>query len=158
MLQMNKTKIIAAIRTALVESLDAVERTAAMARDETTSGETRSEGKYDTRATEASYLARGQAKRIEDLRHQVAWFTQVGEGTPTTRVGPGALVSLEGDQQDTVYLAPVGGTQVEVEGLVVRVISLASPLGKAMAGLTAGDGFEVETPRGRLDLEIGSVC
>ena len=155
---MKKTQVIAAIRTALAESLQAVERIAAMARDETTSGETRSEGKYDTRATEASYLARGQATRIADLQHQLAWFTHIGEGTPTTRVGPGALVCLEGDQQDTVYLAPVGGTQVEVEGTIVRVISPASPLGKAMAGLTTGDGFEVETPRGRLDLEIGSVC
>jgi len=153
----DKSHVIAAILAELTESLLAVERTAAMARDETTSGETRAEGKYDTRATEASYLALGQAGRIADLREQVAWFAQVGEGVPTDRVGPGALVRLEGDQQETVYLAPVGGTRVEVDGMLVRVISLASPLGQAMAGLEAGDGFEVETPRGKLNLEVVSV-
>jgi transcription elongation GreA/GreB family factor len=47
---------------------------------------------------------------------------------------------------------------VEVDGTLVRVISLASPLGQAMAGLEAGDGFEVETPRGKLNLEVVSVC
>ncbi len=155
---LSKPKVIAAILASLTESLRAVERTAAMARDETTSGETRAEGKYDTRAAEASYLARGQAARISDLRGQVAWFAHLGEGTPTSRVGPGALVCVDGDQQETVYLAPVGGTHVEVDGTVVRVISLDSPLGKAMARLEAGDGFEVETPKGRLDLEVVSVC
>ena len=65
---MNKVAAIEAFRASLSTELDAVERVAAMARDEASSAETKQEGKYDTRATEASYLARGQAERIVALR------------------------------------------------------------------------------------------
>jgi hypothetical protein len=49
---LDKKQVIDALRAVIAESLDAVERVAAMARDEATSAETRSEGKYDTRSTE----------------------------------------------------------------------------------------------------------
>ncbi len=57
---MDKNTVVEAFRTVLTEELSAVERVAAMARDEVSSEETKQEGKYDTRATEASYLARGR--------------------------------------------------------------------------------------------------
>ena len=156
---LNKAQVIAAIVATLQESLDAVERTAQMARDETTGGESKAEGKYDTRSTEASYLARGQAWRIAELRQLFAWFGNLDGSvalTPLT-ARTGALVELQGEQQETVFLAPVGGTQVTVDGHTVRVISPASPLGSAMAETEVGDVFEVTTPRGRLDYEVLSI-
>ena len=62
----SRAKAIAAILAEVSAELSAMESLAGDARDEATSGETKSEGKYDTRATEASYLARGQAWRIVD--------------------------------------------------------------------------------------------
>jgi len=156
---LDKAQVVLALKAVLQEALDAVERMAAMARDETTSGETRAEGKYDTRATEASYLARGQAWRIAELRKLSAWFETFSVDRPfdpcTVRVG--ALVELTGDQDETVFVAPIGGTKAEVDGQIVRVISLASPMGSAMAQLEATDAFEVDTPRGMLNFEIVSV-
>ena len=156
---LDKKQVIDALRAVIAESLDAVERVAAMARDEATSAETRSEGKYDTRSTEASYLARGQAERIAALRRLSAWFQTVDTGAlepPTVRVG--ALVLLEGSQKECVFIAPSGGNRATVDGQTVRVISPVSPIGRAMADLEAGDEFEVDTPRGLLAYAVVSVC
>ncbi len=156
---LDKPRVIAAIVANLQESLEAVERIAQMARDEATGGESKAEGKYDTRSTEASYLARGQAWRIAELRQLFAWFTNLdgADALAPLTVRTGALVELEGEQQETVFIAPVGGTQVVVDGYTVQVISPASPLGSAMAETEVGDVFEVATPRGRLDYEVASI-
>ena len=71
----DKARIVAALLEQVQAELDGMEAVAEAARDEATSSETKAEGKYDTRATEASYLARGQAWRIVSLRKQVAWLS-----------------------------------------------------------------------------------
>lgn len=155
----SRAAVIAALRASLREELDAVERVAAMARDEVSSEETKSEGKYDTRATEASYLARGQAWRVAALRRQLAWaevFDPARELDPPV-VQVGALVQLIGERTEWVFVAPVGGANLNVGGRVVKVISPASPLGQAISELEAGEGAEVDTPRGLVELEIGAV-
>ncbi len=157
---LEKSQVVEALQKVLREALEAVERMAAMARDETTSGETRAEGKYDTRATEASYLARGQAWRIAELRKLSSWFETLAVDQPfdPLTVRSGALVELLGDHPEFVFMAPIGGTKAVVDGLTVRVISPASPMGSAMTDLEPGDAFEVETPRGMLSFEILSIC
>jgi transcription elongation GreA/GreB family factor len=137
-----------------------MESLAEMARDEATSSETKSEGKYDTRATEASYLARGQAWRIAELRQLVAWLTSdIATRTLTDPVVQvGTLVRIEGARSELVFVAPIGGAKTTIDGETIRVISPASPLGSAMVELEVGDGFEVESPRGVLDYEVVAVC
>lgn len=142
-----KAELIAAVLASLEAELAAIERVAAMARDEATSEETRSEGKYDTRATEASYLARGQARRIADLRALCEWFRQL---TPhrTESVALGSLVELAGPRPGMVLLAPTGGPTIEMGGWPVRVISPDSPLGQAIWEAEEGDSVELEGPQG----------
>lgn len=149
-----KQQVVEALRVALRDELAAVERVAAMARDEVGNSETKSEGKYDTRSTEASYLARGQAWRVVELRRLVAWI-EAFEPQPREQVTIGALVRVE--PGGWLFLAPVGGHTVSVGDQRVRVISPASPLGQAMGELEAGDAFEVETPRGEIDHEVLEV-
>lgn len=151
-----KDRVIQALRDKLASELQAVESVAAATRSEVGSDETRQEGKYDTRATEASYLARGQAWRIAELRQLVAWFGAV-EARPMDVARVGALVEIEGPRTELLFIAPVGGAKVQVDGRTVRVISTASPLGSALAELEEGDGFEVATPRGTVDYEVLSV-
>ena len=152
----SKTQVLAALRAVLSDELAAVERIAAAARDETTSAETKQEGKYDTRATEASYLARGQAWRVAELRQLAAWFASQA-GAEVDVAGVGALVALEGARDEVVFVAPIGGLKATVDGMRVRVISPKSPLGQALAGLEAGEGFELDTPRGVVDYEVVEV-
>ncbi|NOY27893.1 MAG: GreA/GreB family elongation factor [Oligoflexia bacterium] len=153
----DKTKVLLALRESLGAELAAVESIAATTRDEVGSDETRQEGKYDTRSTEASYLARGQAWRIDALRRLVSWFKLV-RPQPMEHVQVGALVALDGPRRDLVFVAPVGGASADVDGHRVRVISPSAPLYQAMAELEAGDGFDVQTPRGTVSWEIVYVA
>lgn len=154
-----RVAVVAALRESLREELAAVESVAAMARDEVSSEETRSEGKYDTRATEASYLARGQAWRVAALRRQLAWAEVFDPERPLSPpvVQVGALVQLLGEREEWVFVAPVGGANLDVGGVTVKVISPASPLGQAISELEAGEAAEVDTPRGLVELEVGAV-
>ena len=102
---MDRTIAIHAVMATLDEALDAVERTAAMARDEVASEETKPEGKYDTRATEASYLARGQAWRVAALRRLRAWFDTLDPNRAPEVVTVGSLVSLSGPRAGWVFVA-----------------------------------------------------
>ena len=152
-----KDEVVRALLLATRSSLEAVEAVAEAARGDVGSDETRQEGKYDTRATEASYLARGQAWRVAELRRLAAWY-EAFEPRRLEVVQVGALVAVEGESLDRLFLAPVGGGSVEVRGQRVRVISPASPIGQAMADLEAGDAFEYRSPRGRQELEVVAVC
>ena len=106
--------MVIALREAAEASLLTAERAQARAHDEATSDESRAEGKYDTRATEASYLARGQAERVADLRVLVAWYKRLAPNDTQDKVALGSLVTL-GDAGDSVlFVAPVGGAQVQL--------------------------------------------
>lgn len=157
---LDKSLVVTALRAEIESELAGVESMAAMARDEATSAETKAEGKYDTRATEASYLARGQAWRIAELRKLSAWLATERACAPLANpvVQVAALVSVEGARSEWVYVAPIGGGKATVEGCTINIISLASPLGSAMEGLEDGDAFEVQTPNGMRDYEITALC
>ena len=156
---LDKARVVGALLAQVQTELDGMEAVAEAARDEATSSETKAEGKYDTRATEASYLARGQAWRILELRKQVAWLSSDAPLQPLSEpvVQVGALVTTSGPRADLLFIAPVGGGRVDVDGHTVLVISPSSPLGEAMVELEAGDTFEVDSPRGLLDYTITSI-
>lgn len=157
-MSIDKHDVILAFQEHLKEELQAVESVAAMARDEVTSEETQQEGKYDTRATEASYLARGQAERIVALRQLLSWFEADNvTAAPMTTVQLRALVVLDGRPPAVVFVAPVGGVRVVVGGTPVQAISLTSPLGEAIDELEVGDDVEIHTPRGVRELTITSI-
>ena len=155
----DKDAVVAALLTQVTDELTGVEAMAEATRDEATSAETKSEGKYDTRATEASYLARGQAWRIIELRKFATWLSaEVATRTladPVVQVG--ALVQVIGARSEVFYIAPVGGGKATIGDITVRTISPSSPLGEAMVELEVGDGFEVDSPRGLLAFEVSAI-
>ncbi len=152
----SKHAVVAALRTATEITLAGVEASAGAARDEVGSAETRQEGKYDTRATEASYLARGQAWMVAELRRLAAWYAAL-RAVDLEYVQLGALVLLDGEREELIFLAPVGGGAVEVDGRRIRIVSPSSPIGSAMADLRRGDSFEFDSPGGRVELEVMDV-
>ena len=154
-----KLAVVQSLLESVKEELNSMESLAEMARDEATNSETKSEGKYDTRATEASYLARGQAWRIAELRKLVAWLSGDTAARPLTEplVQVGALVHIEGPRSEWVFIAPVGGKETTIDGQTIRVISMASPLGSAMVEMEVGDAFEVDSPRGVLEYEVTGI-
>ena len=102
------------------------------------------ENDKDTRALEQSYLARGQAARIEELRAAVAEVSAMPvRASPESRVALGVLVTLEEEgEESTLFLAPAGGGERLAEGQV-QVVTPRSPLARALAGRREGDEVEV---------------
>lgn len=155
---MDKSRVVAALAAAVRTDLEALAHATADARDAATSGEARAENKYDTRATEASYLATGQGERLIALRALAEWLGQLDPEAAFDAVGKGALVALERDGEASwVLVGPQGGHSVTVDGRRVLLISGDSPLGQLLAGLQAGDAEELDSPRGVQELVVVEI-
>ena len=152
---MQKALAIDALKNACRQELAAIEQASAAAQDETTNAETKQEGKYDTRAIEASYLARGQAVRVGALRQLTSWFDQL-QARPCTEIQVGALFQIKGSA-DWLFMAPVGWSGVHLDGHRIKVISPASPLGKALAELETGDQATLCSPQGERSVTVSVV-
>jgi len=155
----DKAAVVALLGAELSDELAALERVAAATRAEVSSDETRSEGKYDTRATEASYLARGQARRIAQLRRQLVWLERFDPARPLDPplVQVGALVQLQGERVELLFVTPMGGGRLQVGPHTVRIISPRGPLGEELMELEEGDELEVDSPRGLQRYEVLAV-
>lgn len=134
-----------ALKKELLEVLNKTLESLLVAHADTTEAATHSEAKpendKDTRALEQSYLARGQAMRIEALKAGIA-ATGVMSIAKTEVARAGALLEIEDEDGATVlyFLAPEGGGTKLKGG--VQVVTPASPLGAALMGKR--DGEEVE--------------
>ncbi len=132
-----KAAVLDALQCALQQALDTALLGAERARDEATHAETRSEGKYDTRGLEASYLAAGQGARVMELRQALGGL----HGVTHDAAAVGSLVRVSGTWY---FLLPsAGGATVTVDGEEVRVLTPRSPLGEVLVGLAPGDEVEL---------------
>ncbi|MBL8913617.1 MAG: GreA/GreB family elongation factor [Archangium sp.] len=130
--------------TAILEkTLEGLEAAHADTREAATHPEAKPENDKDTRALEQSYLARGQAMRIEALK---AGLSAVGAMSlaATTTAKAGALIEVEDEDAQTVryYLAPEGGG-TKLAKNSVQVVTPVSPLGAALMGKREGDEVEL---------------
>ncbi len=121
--------------------------------------ENRAEHAKDTRATEASYLARGIAERVADLERSASLLDslKLREFSPDDPIEITALIGLEDENGDasTFFLVPAGGGEkIAVEGETIRTITPTSPLGCALVSRYVGDEFAFELPGGRQDSTI----
>jgi hypothetical protein len=130
----------------LAADLATRERSHRAAREGATHEEAKPENDKDTRALEQSYLARGEAARVDELKKalvdvQGMALRDFGEGD---LAGLGALVETEDDDGATLlsWLAPHGGGARLASG-TVQVVTPKSPLGSALVGKRAGDECEV---------------
>ena len=129
----------------LAADLATRERAHRAAREGATHEEAKPENDKDTRALEASYLARGEALRVEELKVSLAEVQNMPlralrEGEPAAL---GALVHAEEDgEARLLWLAPHGGGS-KLAGGTVQIVTPKSPLGQALIGRRAGDDCEV---------------
>lgn len=122
--------------------------------------ENRSEHAKDTRATEQSYLARGLAARVEEMREisntlaKVEWRRFDSEDL----IAVTALVTLR-DAAEIWWLVPgPGGIGLSQDEAKIRTLSPVAPLGRALIGLRIGSQFSFSTPRGPRDFEILDIA
>jgi transcription elongation GreA/GreB family factor len=137
-----KEELVALLRADLATAEKAYRATTEAATHE----ESKPENDKDTRALEQSYLARGQALRVEELRTAVAEVSSmnVERRFDSGRAVLGALVTVAdaAGQKATYWLvAHAGGSRLATG--TVQVVTPQSPLGRALVGKTAGDEGEV---------------
>jgi len=144
----DKKAVFAALKAHLETELQRAQKRARDAADGATHEENRAEGDKDMRATEASYVARGQAGRASEMEEA---FVRVGalellQFKPGARIAISALIELlYDDKQLHYFLVPAaGGERVAVDGTEIQTLTPQSPLGRALLGASEGD--EVELP------------
>lgn len=121
--------------------------------------ESRSESDKDMRSTELSYLARGQAMRVQALETERAKVAAMPlrAFTEDDVVAVSALVRITDAQGSRrVFIAPGGGGQrIAVGKETIDIVTPNSPLGEALVGAYAGDDLTMQ--RGGSEEEIAII-
>lgn len=153
--------MLAALRERLESDLGVATQSQQRTQSGVTHEESRPENDKDTRAIEASYLARGQAHRVGELQAALALVAALElrsfEGDSGAALS--ALIELDdGERQSTYFLAPAGGgIEIELDVAVVRVVTPQSPVGRALLGRRPGDVVEVRTPQGVREYDVTAI-
>ncbi|MFP6896767.1 MAG: hypothetical protein VCA38_09210 [Roseibacillus sp.] len=143
---MSKPALVHQIRTELEAQLAVMKAAAAEAKENATGDETKSDGKYDTRAIEAGYLAGAQAEQAAKLAEAVRLFNAFDPPIydEAEAIGPGALVETEHGGEIIYYLlAPAGGGHtVEYDGFDCTVLSPEARLYQELLEARSGELVE----------------
>lgn len=158
----DKAQLIELLLRKLEADLRALTGSQTAAQTGATHVESRQEDPKDTRAIEATYLARGLAERVEAMRDSLAMISRLklasfGDDDP---VAVTALLSIEeasGTQSIYLLVPRAGGESLVLGGATVRTLTPISPLGKALLGKRAGDEITLELPGRQLIAEISWV-
>jgi transcription elongation GreA/GreB family factor len=145
----DKKLIVSQLIENLELDLKGLSEVATSAKEYVTDGDVKPDGKYDTRAIEASYLAGAQEKRVEEIKLDIQMLKDL-ELHPSTRIQLGSLARINFQDLDRCYFisSTAGGSILNLNGNSILVISVFSPIGNAALNLEPGDSFEVETPTG----------
>ncbi|MFY1664277.1 GreA/GreB family elongation factor [Pseudomonas sp. Pseu.R1] len=159
---MNKQQVLQRIIERLQIDLDVAIRAAQTAYETATHEENIAENKYDTLGLEASYLAAGQARRVEEIRQALALYQHL-----TLRpfdedrgIQPGDLIVLEsasGNEQ-WLFLGPdAAGLKVQVDDRLITVITARAPLGQNLLSKLDGDEVQIVVNGAQQSFEITHV-
>jgi transcription elongation GreA/GreB family factor len=158
-LPIDKNELLGELRRLVEVDLDAITAGQQASQEGATHEENKAEGDKDMRSTESSYLARGLAKRVLELRTAVSQLSNLNNRvfTEESQIAMSALVLAEDEDEKKsyYYIAPAGGGMVvEAGGHKVSVVTPTSPLGRAMIGREVDDEVELATPQGPKFLTI----
>ncbi len=128
--------------------------------DAATNEQTVPEHKYDTLALEASYLAHGQAKRLQECEQDIQAFKSMSEVRNPTKVVVGCLIRLldESGIGRWVFFAPsAGGMKIHCGDDEVTLVTIQSPLGAVLKGQNVGDEVIYDVEGRQYCYEIGQI-
>jgi len=136
-----KGLVVQAFRESLEQRVSVMQAGAALATEGAQGEDSKAEGKYDTRAIEASYLAQGQSDLIAELKDALDMSYKLNWKDPRDRVSNGACVEATRGGEDLYFLiVPKGGGEsLNVEGLEIQTLSESAPLAELLGGARVGD-------------------
>ena len=146
---MNKTAVHLLMLQKLEIDLDVLQRAAQTAYEAATHAENIAENKYDTLGLEASYLATGQARRVEEIRQALknCRAMPLAPYDAASGIQIGALIQLEAENGSAqwLFLAPdAAGLKLEHGAQTVTVITPRAPLGAALLGKQQDDDVQIK--------------
>jgi transcription elongation GreA/GreB family factor len=159
---MTKQQVLQQIIDTLKVDLDVATRAAQTAYETATHEENIAENKYDTLGLEASYLAAGQARRVEEIRQSLLRFQAlVLEPHDEQRgIRSGDLITLASDQgqPQQLFLGPdAAGLKVRHNETLITVITARAPLGQNLLGKLAGDELDIVVNGARQSFNIVQI-
>ena len=160
---MNKVEVHQAIQSALLSRFENAKWAAKQAHEAATNEESVAENKYDTFGLEASYLAHGQSQRVIECEKDWLAFEKKEVTVSRDNVDLWSLVKLIPIDADLVlakcfYVAPcAGGLSVEINGSKVLVVTLSSPVGKALIGKECGEEVVLSQNGLKMTYEIEQI-
>ena len=158
----NKCELLHAIVEQLGVDLEMIQRAAQTAYEAATAEENIAENKYDTLSLEASYLATGQARRMEEIRQARAAYLQLSlrDYDPEQGIQVSNLVLVEDQEgrRQWLFLGPqAAGLKIGSGEGLVTVITPRSPLGQQLLGTFEDDELDLVVGNGRQRLAVISV-
>lgn len=149
---MNKSELLEAVRAALANEFAALRNLSKQNRSAANDAESRSEGKYDTRATEENYLADGLARQALEARTALDAYADLRprEFSDDDPIDLGAAIKLSFPGETTwFFLGPAGGgTEFVFDNEPFTVITPESPIGAALIGRRAGES--TDSPKAKI--------
>jgi len=160
--QIDKKTLITLIMTSLQQELSQAISAANEAHAAAVDDQSIAETQYDTLAIEASYLAEGQSRRVQELQealfsYQELILIEFDENKP---IALSALVQLHADskKQHWFFIGPAaGGFRCELNKQHITVITPKSPLGIVLMGEFESEDINVMLGNGKLTDYIAYV-
>ena len=159
---MNKQTVLHAIIDTLKVDLGVAQRAAQTAYETATHEENIAENKYDTLGLEASYLAAGQARRVEEIRQSLLLYQKLSLAPFDEQRGiqTGDLVTLQtatGAEQQ-LFLGPdAAGLKIHLENAIITVITARAPLGQSLLGKFEGDELQITVNGSKQAFEVTQI-
>jgi transcription elongation GreA/GreB family factor len=157
----DKAEILKLIRERVSADLATMSAAQRLVVDGATHEENRPENDKDTRALEQSYLARGQAQRVVELKDALNKLKalELRDFSADSAIGLSALIALDdGKELVHYFIAPAGGgIRVTLADVTVRIVTPQAPIAQALLGKRQGDDLELRTPQGVSACSISEV-
>jgi transcription elongation GreA/GreB family factor len=158
----NKQHVLHCIVEKLEVDLDVAIRAAQTAYETATHEENIAENKYDTLGLEASYLAAGQARRVEEIRQSLEKYRTLTlkpfDEQHGIQLGDLIVLQAASGVEQQLFLGPdAAGLKVTVDHALITVITARAPLGQNLLGKFDGDEVEVHVNGSRQHFEITQI-
>ena len=144
----NKQKLIRQIIETLEQVYQDAYAAAMRAYETATDEENEAENKYDTLGLEASYLAQGQSKRVNECEADLNAFKKLNNIAlaDSEFITIGSIIDLldESGFELILFLGPAaGGLKINYENSLITIITPSSPLGKKLNKRHIDDEIEI---------------
>lgn len=160
--KVDKKVLIALITTNLKQELAQAINAANEAHASAVDDQSVAETQYDTLAIEASYLAEGQSRRVQELQEALLNYQMLSieDFTEDKPIRLSALVQLGADtkKQHWFFIGPAGGGfRCQLNDQHITVITPKSPIGLVLMGQYCDEDIEVMLGNRKLTDYIASV-